>query len=36
MALPDNDWINPAAVVGFPSEKTFSAAWVESFVRRPF
>ena len=29
-----NDWINPAAVVGLPLQKTVSAAWVESFVRR--
>lgn len=29
-----NAWINPAAVVGLPLQKTFSAAWVESFVRR--
>lgn len=29
----DNAWINPAAVVEFPLQKTFSAAWVESFVR---
>ena len=31
-----NAWINPAAVVGLPSVKTFSAAWVESFVRLLF
>lgn len=28
-----NAWINPVAVVGLPLQKTFSATWVESFVR---